>query len=207
MSAPFPHLSISTCWQKCVPCSPRHAKPFPCRRSESNAAKHTHMQCLERPPQSSATFCSAASIPLFKSHHHCPSSFSSGQSQTVFKNCVMSTRFVFISTIQGCFMMCHGVALLVESFSRLRNCQYSPRLRIPIPTYQHSMKYLKLGLHVRLFSGSSFNLGIGCRTIYVRRSIRPARGFISVPSAGKGNRCCATSSNVTPRLQTSLVMV
>lgn len=87
------------------------------------------------------------------------------------------------------------------------SCQHGFPIRFESVSYQHSMKYLKLELHVRLFSGSSFNLGIGCRTIYVNKSIRPALGFISVPSAGKGNRCCATSSNVTPKLQTSLVMV
>lgn len=74
-------------------------------------------------------------------------------------------------------------------------------------TYQHSMKYLKLSLHLIPFSGSSFSFGIGCRTIYVNKSISPARGCISVPSAGKGNRCWATSSNVTPVLHTSDVIV
>ena len=74
-------------------------------------------------------------------------------------------------------------------------------------TYLHSMKYLKFALHFNLLSGSSFSFGIGCRTIYVSKSIRPALGFISVPSAGKGKRCCATSSKVTPNDQTSEVMV
>src|SRR4051794_20456669 len=62
-------------------------------------------------------------------------------------------------------------------------------------TYQHSIKYLKLSLHLIPLSGSSFSFGIGCLTIYVNKSISPARGCISVPSAGKGKRCCATSSS------------
>lgn len=74
-------------------------------------------------------------------------------------------------------------------------------------TYQHSMKYLKFSLHLISASGSFFNFGIGCLTIYVKRSISPAFGCISVPSAGKGKRCCATSSSVTPRDHTSEVMV
>lgn len=37
--------------------------------------------------------------------------------------------------------------------------------------------------------------------------MRPARGCISVPSAGKGKRCCATSSRVTPVDHTSDVIV
>ena len=74
-------------------------------------------------------------------------------------------------------------------------------------THQHSMKYLNSPLHLMLFSGSSFNVGVGCRTMYVSRSMRPALGCISVPSAGNGNRCWATSSKVTPNDQTSEVMV
>lgn len=55
--------------------------------------------------------------------------------------------------------------------------------------YQHSIKYLKLLLHWIPCSGSSLSLGIDCLTIYVRRSIKPALGCISVPSAGNGKRC------------------
>ena len=34
-----------------------------------------------------------------------------------------------------------------------------------IRTYQHSIKNLNFSLHFSFFSGSSFNFGIGCRTI------------------------------------------
>ena len=77
----------------------------------------------------------------------------------------------------------------------------------PECTYQHSMKYLKFSLHLIEFSGSSLSFGIGCLTMYVNRSIKPALGCISVPSAGNGKRCCATSRRVTPSDQTSEVMV
>ncbi len=80
-------------------------------------------------------------------------------------------------------------------------------MRLDVGTDQHSIKYLKFSLHLILFSSSSLSVGIDCLTIYVNRSISPAFGCISVPSAGKGKRCWATSSKVTPRDQTSEVMV
>lgn len=59
-------------------------------------------------------------------------------------------------------------------------------------TYEHSIKYLKFSLQrmsCPLGSPvSSRSLGIFCATMYVRRSMSPARGSISVPSAGKGKR-------------------
>lgn len=151
----------------------------------------------------------------------------------------MLTRLPFISTIQGCSSIRHGVARRAGSFSRLSglsafasfqcfglplrfatlSCFHdlfclqllsSPLAGVGKGTYQHSMKYLKFSPHLiplPCSSTSSFSFGIGCRTMYVRRSINPALGCISLPSAGKGKRCCATSSSVTPKLQTSEVMV
>lgn len=118
----------------------------------------------------------------------------SDQSQTLLRNEAMLTRLDLISNIHGCSSIRQGVALRLGSFSRL-----------------HSMKYLKFSLHrMSCPSGvpiSSLSFGMGCETMYVKRSISPALGCISVPSAGKGNLCCATSSSVTPKLHTSEVMV
>lgn len=113
-----------------------------------------------------------------------------GQSQTCFRKASMLTFLLFISTIQGCSNILQGVALLAGVFSK-----------------QHSMKYFIPSPHLIPFSGSSLSFGIGCATMYVSRSIRPALGCISVPSAGNGKRCCATSRSVTPKDQTSDVMV
>ena len=51
------------------------------------------------------------------SHSTCGSQ--SCQSHTVVRNWTMSTRLAFISTIQGCLSICHGVARLLGSFSKL----------------------------------------------------------------------------------------
>lgn len=100
---------------------------------------------------------------------------------TCLKKAPMLTFLFLMSSIQGCSSIRHGVALRGGSFSRLYidNYQISlifsfSELREKGP-YQHSIKYLKFSDHFTL-SPSSFNFGIGCRTIYVRRSIRPARG-------------------------------
>jgi hypothetical protein len=111
-------------------------------------------------------------------------------SQTFFRNVDIETFLPFISTIHGCSSIRHGVALRVCSFSRLRiEVSLAKAHKRCGRTYQHSMKYLKLSLHLMLFSGSSLNTGMGCRTMYVSKSIRPALGCISVPSAGNGNLC------------------
>lgn len=84
----------------------------------------------------------------------------------------MLTRFCFISCIQGCSIILHGVARRLGSFSRLRRKQrlagdekelvVSQRVT---RTHQHSIKYLKLSLQKILESGSSLSLGMGCLTM------------------------------------------
>lgn len=148
-----------------------------------------------------ATMLARAGLLSFAGSHF------SSQPQTVERKCAMLTRLARISIIHGCSSIRHGEARRDGSFSRLEFVSGCFSLRDRRWTYQHSMKYLKLSLHLMPASGSSFSFGIGCRTIYVNRSINPARGCISVPSAGNGKRCCATSSKVTPVDQTSEVMV
>jgi hypothetical protein len=76
----------------------------------------------------------------------------------------MLTFLDFISTIQGCSSIRQGVALRGHSFSRL--CKVSRAvLSNEEGTYQHSMKYLKFSDHLMPASGSSFSVGIGCRTM------------------------------------------
>lgn len=76
------------------------------------------------------------------------------------------------------------------------------------PTHQHAMKYFMFSLHLIPMAGSSRNSGIGCRTIYVRRSITFDLALAPLSSCcPNGNRCCATSRSVTPNDQTSDVMV
>lgn len=148
----------------------------------------------------------------------------------------MLTFFPFISTIHGCSSIRHGVARRAGSFSRLPSLDISPQFPVTLPpshprtnptpsnrrikqkqskanrqTHQHSIKYFIFWLH-RIsgsapFAGSSFSFGSGWPTMYWMISMSPARGCISVPSAGKGKRCWATSKRVTPRDQTSEVMV
>ena len=55
------------------------------------------------------------------------------------------------------------------------NCQNSYHPLTLSSTYQHAMKYFMLSLHLIPSSGSSFNSGIGCLTMYVSRSMSPAR--------------------------------
>lgn len=77
----------------------------------------------------------------------------------------MFTFFALISTIHGCSAILHGVARRGGSFSRLLH-NVSLILQVSsCHTYQHSMKYFMLSLHLTPFSGSSFNFGMGWRTM------------------------------------------
>ena len=89
------------------------------------------------------------------------------QSHTWRRKCSTLTFLLFISTIQGCSSMRHGVARRGGSFSRLRisGLAYHLVLGGEEVTYQHSIKYLKLSDQTIPCSGSSLSFGIGCRTI------------------------------------------
>lgn len=139
------------------------------------------------------------------------------QSHTCAKKFAMLTFLFFISMIHGWSSMRHGLALRAVSFSKLHTYSQQPSSSSNsaadpshkgLCTHQHAMKYLKFSLHLMPSSGSSFNSGIGCLTMYVNKSMRPWRAW-SLPSAWlpKGKRCCATSRSVTPNDHTSDVIV
>lgn len=77
----------------------------------------------------------------------------------------MLTFLDFISTIQGCSSMRHGVARRGHSFSKLHKISDHLLNQKHRVTHQHSIKYLKFSDHLMLFSGSSLSFGIGCRTM------------------------------------------